>query len=113
MILGCEFLLYIAVTRLEPVQLEREQLRQPVLHSHQSFVDELSTFPFFREKEAEVALLQIQMQNGSGYLVSPGRPGFQSGPSCPKQQRKQVKFFIPLLSPILADDVIVTLETSS
>ena len=112
MILGCEFLLYIAVTRLEPVQLEREQLRQPVLHSHQSFVDELSTFPFFIEKEAGVALLQIQMQNGSGYLFSPGRPGFQSGPSCPKQ-RKQVRFFIPLLSPILADDVIVTLETSS
>ena len=56
-----EFLRKIAVTRLEPVQLEQEQLAQPVVHSHQSFVDELSTFPFFTEKEAGVALFQIQI----------------------------------------------------
>ena len=71
------------------------------------------TFPFFIEKEAGVVLFQIQIQNGSGYLVSAGRPRFQLGPSCPKQQRKQVKFSILLLSQISADDVIVTLETSS
>ena len=55
-----EFLRKIAVTRLEPVQLEQEQLRHPVVHSHQSFVDKLSTFPFFIEKEARVVLFQIQ-----------------------------------------------------
>ena len=108
-----EFLRKIAVTRLEPVQLEQEQLRQPVVHSHQSFINELSTCPFFIEKEAGVALFQIQIQNGSGYLVSAGRSRFQSGPSYPKQQRKQVKFSILLLLQISADDVIVTLETSS
>ena len=77
-----EFLRKIAVTRLEPVQLEQEQLRQPVVHSHQSFLDELSTFPFFIEKEAGVALFEIQIQNGGGYLVSAGRPRFQLGLSC-------------------------------
>ena len=75
-----EFLRKIAVTRLEPVQLEQEQLRQPVVH--QSFLDGLSTFPFFIEKEAGVALFEIQIQNGGGYLVSAGRPRFQLGPSC-------------------------------
>ena len=77
-----EFLRNIAVTRLEPVQLEQEQLRQPVAHTHKSFVDELSTFPFFIEKETAVALFQIQIQNGGGYLVSAGRPRFQLGPPC-------------------------------
>ena len=77
-----EFLRKIAVTRLEPVQLEQDQLRQPVVHSHQSFLDDLSTFPFFIEKEAGVALFEIQIQNGSGYLVSAGRPRFQLGLSC-------------------------------
>ena len=55
-----EFLRKIAVTRLEPVQLEQEQLRQPVVHSHQSFLDELSTFPFFIEKEAGVVYFKYE-----------------------------------------------------